>query len=236
MKITAITDTGCRKSVNEDTIILLDGQNPIYGVADGMGGHVGGSVASSKAAEALISSLRDKTPRPGKMREAFRLANACLIETQKADPSLMGMGTTMTVMWHHKDKAILGHVGDSRAYRLRDGVLTRLTNDHSVINEMITQGIITPQEAKVHPYRHVITRAVGTEPLLEIDVSVHDTLKGDKYLVCSDGLTEYLDDERIRAVLLNKSIEGAAETMLREVLSLGGLDNVTIVIAEVEHE
>ncbi len=236
MKITAITDTGRRKSVNEDTILLLNGRYPIYGVADGMGGHVGGAVASTRAADSVIASLRNKTPKAREMRDAFYRANTCLLNAQESDASLAGMGTTMTVLWHNKDKAVLGHVGDSRAYRMRNGVLSQLTNDHSVVNEMIAQGVLTPDEARVHPYRHMITRAVGTDPLLDVDVSIVDVSSGDIYLICSDGLTEYLDDKRICRILTDASIESAAQIMMNEVLSLGGLDNITIVIAEVEHE
>lgn len=236
MKITAVSDAGKRKKINEDTVILINQEYPLIGVADGMGGHVGGAVASSKASESVVASLQYNKPNPQDMLQAFQNANRYLIDLQEKDTALKGMGTTLTIMWYDNNKAVLGHVGDSRAYRFRKNELSMLTNDHSVVYEMLQKGILTQQEAKEHPYRHMITRAVGTDALLNVDLSIIDTQAGDIFLICSDGLTEYIDDYRISEFLRNYTIQDAANLMMEEVLMRGGLDNVSIVIAEVEHE
>lgn len=237
MKITTVTDPGCRKTVNEDTVILRNGRFPILGIADGMGGHAGGAVASSKAAKTLLETLEMAMPNENDLEFAFKKANAVLLDMQHEDESLSGMGTTMTVLWFDDESnAVLGHVGDSRAYLLRDKKLTQLTRDHSLVNDLIRQGALTPDEARVHPYRNMITRAVGSEPRLDVDVSTFRAQAGDRFLICSDGLTEYLEDADISAELDLHPIEQAAENMLAEVLRRAGHDNISIVIAEVEHE
>lgn len=234
MKITSVTDPGCKKTVNEDTVILHEGRYPIFGIADGMGGHVGGAIASAKAAKTMIDTLAMSVPNEEDIAKAFRKANMTLLDMQREDRGLNGMGTTLTVIWCDGQRAILGHVGDSRAYLLRDDKLTQLTRDHSLVNDLILQGALTPEEARVHPYRNMITRAVGTEPGLDVDVDSFELKTGDRFLICSDGLTEYLEDHDILSEMSSRSIKHAAEKMLEEVLRRGGHDNISIVIAEVE--
>lgn len=234
MKITSVTDPGCKKTVNEDTVILHEGRYPIFGIADGMGGHVGGAVASANAAKAMIDTLAMSVPNEEDITAAFHKANMMLLDMQREDQGLNGMGTTLTVIWCDEHKAVLGHVGDSRAYLLRDDHLTQLTRDHSLVNDLILQGALTPEEARVHPYRNMITRAVGTEPGLDVDVESFELKTGDRFLICSDGLTEYLEDSDILSEMNSRSIKHAAEKMLTEVLRRGGHDNISIVIAEVE--
>ncbi len=234
MKITSVTDPGCKKTVNEDTVILHEGRYPIFGIADGMGGHVGGAIASAEAAKTMIDTLAMSVPNEEDIRAAFRKANMMLLDMQREDRGLNGMGTTLTVIWCDEHRAVLGHVGDSRAYLLRDDKLTQLTRDHSLVNDLILQGSLTPEEARVHPYRNMITRAVGTEPGLDVDVDSFELKTGDRFLICSDGLTEYFEDPDILSEMNHRSIKHAAERMLAEVLRRGGHDNISIVIAEVE--
>ncbi len=230
MKIAAKTDVGLVRTTNQDTLILEQG---LYGVADGMGGHKGGNVASTLAVRTLTAMLADRDPSEQLLRSGIAEANRAVFERQAADPDLEGMGTTLTVLWDALDRVIIGHVGDSRAYLYRDGHLSQRTEDHSLVADLVRQGSISEAEARVHPYRNMITRAVGTDQKVLADIFEMDKRPGDIWLICSDGLTEYLPDRELEGILRSAPIEAAAEQMLRGALSCGGRDNVSLVLAEV---
>ncbi|MBR5430695.1 MAG: serine/threonine-protein phosphatase, partial [Firmicutes bacterium] len=146
---------------------------------------------------------------------------------------LSGMGTTLTVIWEDGDRVLLGHVGDSRAYRLRGEQLTQVSQDHSLVAEMVRDGLLTQEEADRHPYRNIITRALGTDEEVEPDILELDKQPGDRFLICSDGLTEYVKDQQLLEILTAQGMEQAADTLLGLALSGGGRDNISLVLAEV---
>ena len=229
MKIVSKTDVGRVRLTNEDTLVLGRG---LYGIADGMGGHRGGNIASSLAAETLVMFLHDRQPSERMLEIGIAEANRAVFERQLADPNLEGMGTTLTVLWEVRDRVIIGHVGDSRAYLFRDGKLTQMTDDHSLVAEMVRQGSITEQEARVHPYRNMITRAVGTDRKVLADIFQQEKRRGDIWLLCSDGLTEYITGPELEKTLKSCPIGPAADKMLAAALDGGGRDNVSLILAE----
>ena len=230
MKWISRTHVGNVRSSNQDSVIL--GQN-LYGVADGMGGHQAGDIASRMTAELLTASLKGLVPRTDTFLEIVRDINARVYARQKEDAALSGMGTTLTALWEADDAVLTAHVGDSRAYLLRGGELRQVTEDHSMVAEMVRQGLITEEEASIHPYRHVITRAIGTDENVEPDILVSEKQAGDRWLICSDGLTNCVTDAEIREHLLRYDLPEAADRLLLLALENGGNDNITLVITEV---
>ena len=227
------THIGNVRPSNQDALLLQPGPFGLFGVADGMGGHKAGDVASRMAVEQVGEMLKDQRPAPELLRSAIERANSRIFQAQLEDESLHGMGTTMTVIWEDEDRVLLGHVGDSRAYLLRNGQIAQISQDHSMVAELVRCGELTEEEARVHPYRNIITRAVGTGFLVTVDVTEQEKLPGDVYLICSDGLSEYVEPEQMRRVLLSRSLEEAADTMLQMALDGGGRDNISLVLAEV---
>jgi len=227
------TDTGRQRSENEDSLFV---RAPIFVVADGMGGAQAGEVASKAAAEAFDRDLPDAPPERV-LRETIEAANREIHELARSDPSRAGMGTTITaaIVNGQAEEVGIGHVGDSRAYRLRGGKLERLTRDHSLVEEMRRKGQITDAQAEDHPQRSIITRALGPEPEVEVDVQTVPASAGDVFLLCSDGLTTMVGEERIASVL------GAADSMAAGVRALvdeanraGGRDNITALAFRLE--
>lgn len=227
------TDVGKLRKNNQDAVILGNG---LAGVADGMGGHKGGEIASAGLRDGLIRETKDVIPSEEKLAEAVRTVNLELWERQEKDPSLSGMGTTLTILWPTENKMLIGQVGDSRAYLLRDGELIQVTNDHSMVADMVRKGILTEEQASCHPMRNYITRAVGTEEDVEIDLSVHNRCCGDRWLICSDGLHGMVDKNDMRLMLMNESLETAADNLLQAALDNGGKDNISLVILEDQTE
>ena len=221
------TDVGKARANNQDA--LIDAW-PVVGVADGMGGHLGGDVASHMAAELLPKLLADKAVQEDSLRTAFAAVNRRLFLRQEEDEKVRGMGTTMTVLWADEKQFLLGHVGDSRAYRLRGGALEQISRDHSLVAEMLREGLLTEEQAKVHPLHNMVTRAVGTEKLIETDVTALERQDGDVWLLCSDGLTNMVEEDRLREVLLTLPLKEAADTLLQEALDAGGRDNISLVL------
>jgi len=220
------TDTGRQRSANEDSFFV---RSPIFVVADGMGGAQAGEVASKAAAEAFDRDLPEAPPEQV-LRETIESANRQIHELARTDPSRAGMGTTITaaIVNPESEEVCIGHVGDSRAYRLRGGKLERLTRDHSLVEEMRRKGQITDAQAEDHPQRSIITRALGPEPEVEVDVRTVPSAPGDVFLLCSDGLTTMVDDARIRAVLAQSaSIEEAVRALVDDANRAGGRDNIT---------
>jgi len=226
------TDTGRQRSANEDSLFV---RAPIFVVADGMGGAQAGEVASKAAAEAFDRDLPEAPPERI-LRETIEGANRRIHELARADPSRAGMGTTITaaIVDAAGEEVCIGHVGDSRAYRLREGRLERLTRDHSLVEEMRRKGQITDAQAEDHPQRSIITRALGPEPEVEVDVQTVPAAPGDVFLLCSDGLTTMVDEEQIAATLARGPVGEAVRALVDEANRAGGRDNITALAFRLE--
>jgi PPM family protein phosphatase len=225
----ARTDTGRRRLQNEDAYVC---EPPLFAIADGMGGAQAGEVASHMAATAL----RELQSSGASVPELIREANVRVWQHSVQDPAAAGMGTTVTlaVVRETEGTVEIGHVGDSRAYRVRDGALEQLTPDHTLVAELVRSGRLTEQEAFTHPHKSVITRAVGTEPDVHVDTFAVEAQPGDVYLLCSDGLTDMLEDTDVLvAVEGSDGPDDAAERLVREANAAGGVDNVTVVLFEI---
>jgi protein phosphatase len=195
-----------------------------------MGGHLAGEVASRIAVETLDDMLSGKQPDPSLFRGAVRLANSRIRYDSDARIEHTGMGTTLTCLWVDEYSVLIAQVGDSRAYLLRGGDFFRCTHDHSLVEELVSKGVITAEQARTHPERNVITRALGTSDNVLVDLFEWDRKKGDVWLVCSDGLTDMLDDSRIKQFLLAEDADDAADMLLTSALVSGGTDNISFII------
>ena len=229
------TNPGRKRRRNEDAYVC---DPPLFAVADGMGGAQAGEVASSLAAEAIKVGNNPEALAGGEERvaELIQEANRRVHQRAVDDESASGMGTTMTVALFHPDGSIsIGHVGDSRAYLHRDGELEQLTDDHSLVAELVRRGELSPEEAEVHPQRSVITRALGTDPDVDVDTFTVQAVEGDVFLLCSDGLTTMLDADTITAIVERNrhDLHAAARALIREANERGGDDNITAVLFEV---
>jgi PPM family protein phosphatase len=231
------TDVGRARSGNEDSYFC---GRTVLAVADGLGGHQGGEVASAAAVEPLAAldgrEFADPAEAADELTAAIREANAAILDRAGGDPGLWGMGTTVTAAAlageHHLQ---LAHVGDSRAYLLRDGSLEQLTTDHTVVAELVRRGRLTPAQAAIHPERSILTRAVGLDPRIPVDTPDPLELQdGDQVLLCSDGLTEPVDDDQI-AQLLSAEADGnaACQALIDAANAAGGPDNITVVLLRV---
>lgn len=230
LRVGTATDTGRVRTVNEDTSLVEDG---LFAVADGMGGHVAGEVASRVA----IDSLRAHYGVEG-LIEAVQIANRAVYDRATEDPALRGMGTTIcaVALVERDGDAVLDvvNVGDSRVYVYRQGELVQLTEDHSLVGDLERDGRITPEEARVHPQRNVVTRSIGIEPEVEVDSFEIDPYRGDRVLLCSDGLFDMIEDTDILGVLRNQTDpEAAAERLVHLANEAGGRDNITVVLVDV---
>ena len=230
-QVASLTDTGRRRRHNEDAYVC---EPPLFAVADGMGGAQAGELASNLAAAAL----RDEGSRGGgeeRVDELIQEANRRVYERQTQDSSATGMGTTMTVALVEDGHVAIGHVGDSRAYLIRDRRLEQLTEDHSLVAELVRSGKLSPEEAEGHPQRSVITRALGTDPDVDVDTFSVETKPGDLFLLCSDGLTAMVDDETIlREVERNREdLTAASKALVKAANKGGGDDNITVVFFEI---
>lgn len=225
------SDIGRLRDHNEDAVAPRDmGVETgwfVIGVADGMGGHVGGEIASAIALETALEA-------EGNAVERVQAANRAVVAAAEADPALQGMGTTLTLGVIGDDAIEIGHIGDSRAYLLRRGELLQLTEDHSLIAEMIANGEIEPDEAAYHPYRSVITRAVGLGDDIEVDRVYRELARGDRLLLCTDGLTNMVADTAIQDLLTRQDHpSGAARALIEAANAAGGADNISAVVVHV---
>lgn len=232
MKVYALTHVGRVRTVNQDAYYLPAAGENFAVVADGMGGHRAGEIASKIAVEEFTRWLRC-APRPNEdlMKLAVSEANRAIYMKAKAEPDKTGMGTTLTSLWIDSNRVYLAHVGDSRAYLLRDGEMTQLSRDHSLVAEMVERGEITPREAKVHPHRHYITRALGTGTHVTPDISRFERRPGDVWLLCSDGLSNYIESDELGELLTGRGDWAQKVTQMVELaLRRGGSDNITVVV------
>jgi serine/threonine protein phosphatase PrpC len=228
-QIAAVTDPGRRRRQNEDAYVV---QPPLFAVADGMGGAQAGEIASRIAA----SALRDSGTEAGEDAVAALIqeANRRVYEAAASDDARAGMGTTVTAALVEADSVRIGHVGDSRAYRARDGALQQLTEDHSLVAELVRSGKLSPEEADVHPQRSVITRVLGTDPEVDVDTFEVEARPGDVFMICSDGLTSMVEDEAILALLgrPGRTLEQRAHSLVDAANRGGGEDNITVILFE----
>jgi PPM family protein phosphatase len=228
----AATDTGRQRRANEDSLLA---RSPLFVVADGMGGAQAGEVASKIAVEAFEEGLGDTAEPEGDLAARAGAANARIHELSHSSVQHAGMGTTLTAVYVAPGEIAIAHVGDSRAYRLREGELLRLTDDHSLVDELMRQGKITPEEAVDHPQRSVITRALGPEQDVEIDTRSYAARTGDVYLLCSDGLTTMVSEARLAEILgSHPRLREAGEALIAAANEAGGRDNITVVLFRLE--
>ena len=233
MKVEAgvATDIGKVRDGNEDSFLV---EPPLFAVADGMGGHRGGEVASQLALETVEQLFHNGT---GTLAEQVKEANRAVFERSQSDRSVTGMGTTLTAAIVDDAELQLAHVGDSRAYLLRAGSLRRLTDDHTLVARMVKAGEITEAEAEIHPHRNVLTRALGTEPDVRVDEREVGLMGSDRLLLCSDGLTGMVTEDQIQAILeATGSPQQTADRLVRAANRAGGVDNVTVVVLEVRDD
>jgi len=222
------SNTGNKRRRNEDSFVVAP---PLFAVADGMGGAQAGEVASKLAAAALEDTDPGSAGGEERVVALIQAANRRVYERSNADPAASGMGTTITAALVEGTRVTFGHVGDSRAYLLRDGVMEQLTEDHSLVNELMKSGKLSPEEAETHPQRSVITRALGTDPDVDVDTFVVEAQEGDLFLICSDGLTTMVGDEDILELLErhHDDLDRAAKSLVAAANRAGGEDNITVV-------
>jgi protein phosphatase len=228
----AATDTGRQRRANEDSLLA---RSPLFVVADGMGGAQAGEVASRLAVDVFEEGLGATTEPESGLAARAGAANARIHELSHSNAEHAGMGTTLTAVYVAPEEIAIAHVGDSRAYRLRAGELMRLTDDHSLVDELMRQGKITPEEAVDHPQRSVITRALGPEPSVEVDTRSYSARAGDVYLLCSDGLTTMLPEKHVAELMRSHpGLRDAGEALIAAANEAGGRDNITVVLFRLE--
>jgi len=252
MQITygSCTHVGMKREHNEDFFLLMP-EERLFAVCDGMGGHASGEVASKLACEEirnffeLTGKDRDATwpfkldrkmgYDENRIQVAVRLANQSVMDRSASDPRCRGMGTTFVGGYFVEDggRLIVAHAGDSRAYRMREGRLERITHDHSLVEEYVRMGRLTEEEARNFPQKNIILRALGQQKNLEVEVNVHDTQDGDLYMVCSDGLSGMVDDAHMQELMLEKGsdLDACAQALIEAANAAGGLDNITTILA-----
>lgn len=237
MKLTAaaITDTGKVREHNEDSFLIDESMN-IFAVADGMGGHSHGEIASRLTIETIRAMFSSEKPTPELISSAIQKANQAVFDKAEISTKYKGMGTTITLAYFDDtNKLILGHVGDSRAYIVRENEFIQITQDHSIVAALIESGTITPAQADLHPQRSVITKALGIEPIVTPDLTEVKLLVGDRILICSDGLTSMIEDDQILDQLKkHKTPKECANNLVNLANEAGGNDNITAVVIDVK--
>ena len=225
------SDLGRQRQGNEDNYFV---RAPLFVVADGMGGAQAGEVASEMAVESFDGGLPGGSPADG-LVSVIEEANRRIHDRSRAESQRAGMGTTVTAAYVGEQEVTIAHVGDSRAYVLRDGELTRLTRDHSLVGELVARGKLTEEQAETHPQRSVITRALGPEPEVQVDVQGYQARSGDVFMVCSDGLTSMVPEARVREILrAGSSLEVAGRELIVAANDAGGRDNITVILFRLE--
>ena len=237
----AKTDVGMIRSGNEDNFAAdLNSARGIFIVADGMGGHAAGEVASEMAVQIVMRETKELADLSDGsatkvLGEALKLANRKIHDRTITEVDKQGMGTTASVLMLADSRYLIGQVGDSRVYLLRDGILKQLTKDHSYVQEQVDLGNLTPEQARYHPYSNVITRCVGASPEVEPDLYSGEARNGDIFLVASDGLTGMVDDRRLAQLLMSRAEPiRKVESLISEANGRGGLDNITAIVVHVD--
>ena len=230
MNVYTKTHQGLVRANNQDSVLATSNA---YGIADGMGGHKGGETASRITVQIVKNALQGKIPEEHALKTAVEAANRRVFDMGSREEELSGMGTTLTLLWESSDEILIAHVGDSRAYLFRDGKLSQETEDHSMVAELIKNKVITQEDVKEHPYRNVITRAVGIDPMVMPDILIQKKQPGDIWLICSDGLHNMVSDNEMVEVLTHLKGEAAAEKLLELAIEHGGTDNISFVLGEV---
>jgi protein phosphatase len=243
--MTGKTDTGMVREHNEDSFVILP-ENGLAILADGMGGHLAGEVASAMAVDQvsqfLLRAFKQRSTAATRdaelLAEAIQSANAAIHEASISRPEQAGMGTTIVATVFHDRHLTVAHVGDSRLYRYRRGLLSQVTEDHSMVQELLRRGLISPEEARTSANRNLVTRALGVDPIVDVEVAEQPVEPGDVYLLCSDGLNDVLTDDEIAALLAahEHDLDAAAHDMIQQVNARGGPDNVSIVLIRTEGE
>lgn len=238
--VAARTDVGMIRSGNEDSFFAdATRERGVFIVADGMGGHAAGEVASEMTVQIVSRELQslaslDESAAVHRISESIRVANRAVYDRTMQEADKQGMGTTASVLVVSGTRYIIGQVGDSRVYLLRDGALRQLTKDHSYVQEQVDAGLLTPEQARYHPYSNVITRCVGASDAVEPDTYSGDLRTGDVFLVASDGLTGMVDDRRLQQLLLARaSASRVVDALIAEANYRGGLDNITAIVVQV---
>ncbi|MBV1816603.1 Stp1/IreP family PP2C-type Ser/Thr phosphatase [Anaerosalibacter bizertensis] len=239
MFIGVSTDKGKVRKNNQDSYFVSeDTELPLFIVADGMGGHKAGEVASNMAVEIVKDFFIEKKEELKKnkvdilkfIRSAVEKANTIIYKKSIENDEFHGMGTTITMAYIFENKLYIGHVGDSRAYLLRNNKFIQITEDHSLVAEMVKKGSISEEEAECHPQRNIITRAIGTDEEVITDIIVEDIYKDDILLLCTDGLTNMMNDDEIKEILINKiDLQKNCNSLVKKANRLGGIDNVTVI-------
>jgi len=241
----SLSDRGRVRQNNEDSCAVFVPEGPgeladrgaVFVVADGMGGHRGGEIASRIAVRTIIAfyTANSDENRSHALARAFREANKTILEESVADSTLFGMGTTCTALALHNGHAYFAHVGDSRGYLVRDGRITQITHDHSIVGEMVRSGILSDEDARNHPKRNVITKSLGAQDDIAADLpTALDLEPGDTFLLCSDGLTAYLSDSDIAEILATSSPSEACKRLVKMANEMGGRDNITVQVVAVQ--
>ena len=249
MRVTScgMTDVGVKRTNNEDNY-LINEELQLFVVCDGMGGHVGGEFASAIAVntvEEVISAMEFQPSSPSgpvdaadvlreKLRYAVRLAGKRIYEKALEEPEYKGMGTTCLALLVAAGNAYLAHVGDSRGYIVREGRIEQLTEDHSLVNEKIKAGLLTPEQAKTHKLKNIITRSLGYMEDVEVDLQVRALRRGDRYVLCSDGLSNLLDTTEIGDAVLEYGPQESVRRLIQIACDRGGDDNITTIVARVD--
>ena len=221
------TDVGRVRKSNQDALVIGNG---IAGVADGMGGHNGGEIASGETRDGLLREAQGLKPDRILLKEIVQKINHEVWERQEKDAALTGMGTTLTLLWPAANEMLIAQVGDSRAYLLRDGQMRQITEDHSLVGDMVRRGVLSEEQAACHPMRNYITRAIGTDDTVEVDLYSEPRKTGDRWLVCSDGLYGQMNRTILQETAAGENQEEAADRLLQLALDNGGKDNISLIL------
>ncbi|MCL2592343.1 MAG: Stp1/IreP family PP2C-type Ser/Thr phosphatase [Defluviitaleaceae bacterium] len=242
MKALGLSDVGLVRTKNEDSFIVITEPINILEnlliVADGMGGHKAGEIASSLSVKTFVEHIKNTNFSEEQildnLTDGVRVANYEVLKLSSSNPDFEGMGTTFTACSIYNNKLYVSHIGDSRLYVINDDGITQITHDHSYVAEILKSGEITKEEAKVHPRRNALTRAIGISSEVEVDGFLYSLKKGDKVLICSDGLTDMIDENEILQIVENKSLEDGLKELIYIANKNGGMDNITAILAEIE--
>ncbi len=236
LQFCAKTDIGLRRNNNED-LFFVDEKQGLFIVADGMGGHAAGEIASQIAVETVYQSLQetDQDNPEKQLKQAIEQANRAVEQAANGNKAWQGMGTTLTILLLQQQQGYLAHVGDSRIYRLHNSQFEQLSDDHSLVGEQIRQGILTPEQAKVSTLGNILLQAIGMTPELDICQKSIPLTAGDRFLLCSDGLTGMVTDTEIEEILKRPDkLNSLCNTLVEKAISAGGKDNITVVVLQID--